>query len=121
MDKSVDLILKYAKELTKQGVAGQGDCISIRAGAYLVASNRDVRLDDLTENDVLQIRLSEAQGEYALHAGIYGANSDVHAVCHCHPAWVEPISRCGATIPAVTDDMTQIVGRNCQTCKNDQA
>ena len=119
MDKSAALILEYAKELTKQNVVGKGDCISVKSGAYLYASNKDVSLKDLTENDVLKIRLSEAQGEYALHARIYAAKKDASAVCHCHPAWVAPIARCGATIPAVTDDMTQIVGRNCKTCRND--
>ena len=119
MDKSAALILEYAKELTKQNVVGKGDCISVKSGAYLYASNKDVSLKDLTENDVLKIRLSEAQGEYALHARIYAAKKDASAVCHCHPAWVAPIARCGVTIPAVTDDMTQIVGRNCKTCRND--
>ena len=119
MDKSADLILEYAKALAKQNVVGQGDCISVRSGAYLYASNKDVPLSALTENDVLKVRLSEAQGEYALHARIYAAKKDVSAVCHCHPTWVEPIARCGVTIPAVTDDMTQIVGRNCKTCRND--
>ena len=118
MDKSVGLILEYAKELVKQNAAGTGDCISVKSGAYLVASNKDVRLSDLTEDDVLKIKLIDAQGEYALHAQIYAAKGDISAVCHCHPAWVEPIARCGAVIPAVTDDMTQIVGRNCKTCKN---
>lgn len=119
MDKSTELILEYAKELAKQNVVGTGDCISVRSGAYLIASKADVRLEDLTENDVVKIKMSDAQGEYALHARIYAAKSDASAVCHCHPAWVEPIARCGAVIPAVTDDMTQIVGRNCKTCKND--
>jgi ribulose-5-phosphate 4-epimerase/fuculose-1-phosphate aldolase len=119
MDKSVDVILEYAKELAKQNVTGEGDCISVRAGAYLYASKADAALDALTEDDVLKISLNDAQGEYALHAGIYAAKDDVSAVCHCHPRWIEPIARCGATIPAVTDDMTQIVGRNCKTCKND--
>lgn len=119
MDKSVELILEYAKELTKQNVVGNGDCISVKSGAYMYASDKDVRPDALTENDVLKIKLTDAQGEYALHAMIYAAKDDVSAVCHCHPTWVEPIARCGETIPAVTDDMTQIVGRNCKTCKND--
>jgi L-fuculose-phosphate aldolase len=119
MEKSTELILAYAGELSKQNVVGKGDCISVRAGAYMFASDKDADLAALTENDVLKIKLSDAQGEYALHARIYAAKSDVSAVCHCHPAWVEPIARCGAKIPAVTDDMTQIVGRNCKTCKND--
>ena len=121
MDKSAQLILEYAKELTKQNVVGDGDCISIRSGSYLYASDKNVRLADLTEADVLKIKLQDAQGEYALHVQIYTAKKDVSAVCHCHPVWVEPIARCGRKIPAVTDDMTQIVGRNCKTCKNNVA
>ena len=119
MDKIAGLVLEYAKELTKQNVVGTGDCISVRSGAYLYASDKNVPLSALSENDVLKIPLADAQGEYALHAAVYAAKSDVSAVCHCHPSWVEPIARCGLSIPAVTDDMTQIVGRNCKTCKND--
>ena len=119
MDKGVELILEYAKELTKQNVVGNGDCISVRSGAYMIVSNKNVPLHALTENDVLRISLNDAQDEYALHAQIYAEKDDISAVCHCHPAWVDPIARSGAAIPAVTDDMTQIVGRNCRTCKND--
>ena len=119
MDKSTALILEYAKESAKQNVLGRGDCISVRSGADLVASAVGADLAALTESDVVKIPLTDAKGEYALHAMIYAAKSDVSAVCHCHPAWVEPIAQCGAVIPAVTDDMTQIVGRNCKTCKND--
>ena len=121
MDKSVELILEYAKELTKQSVVGKGDCISVKSGAYLYVSNKDVPLADLTENDVIKIKADEATGEYALHAAVYKAKEDISAVCHCHPKWVEPIAACGVDIPAVSDDMTQIVGRNCKTCKNNVA
>lgn len=118
MDKSIALILEYAAELTKQNVVGKGDCISVKSGAYLYASDKDVSLAELTEENVLKIRLEDAQGEYALHSAIYAAKADVSAVCHCHPKWVEPIAACGVDIPAVSDDMTQIVGRNCKTSKN---
>ena len=119
MDKSIELILEYAGELTKQNVVGKGDCISVKSGEYMYASNKDVSLAELGAEDVLKIRLDEAQGEYALHAALYNAKEDVSAVCHCHPKWVEPIAECGVDIPAVTDDMTQIVGRNCKTSAND--
>ena len=118
MDKSIALILEYAAELTKQNVVGKGDCISVKSGAYLYASDKDVSLAELTEENVLKIRLEDAQGEYALHSAIYAAKADVSAICHCHPKWVEPIAACGVDIPAVSDDMTQIVGRNCKTSKN---
>ena len=121
MDKMVELILEYAAELTKQHVIGEGDCISVKSGEYLYASNKEVSLAALTEEDVLKIRLDEAQGEYALHASIYASKEDVSAVCHSHPKWVEPIAACAVDIPAVTDDMTQIVGRNCKTSRNDTA
>ena len=119
MDKSIELILEYAAELAKQHVIGKGDCISVKSGEYLYASDKDVSLAELTEADVHKIKLSEAQGEYALHASIYAAKEDVSAVCHCHPKWVEPIAECAVDIPAVTDDMTQIIGMNCKTSKKD--
>ncbi|MBR2589908.1 MAG: class II aldolase/adducin family protein [Clostridia bacterium] len=121
MDKSIELILEYAKELTKQNVIGKGDCISVKSGAYMYVSDKEVSLADLTQEDVLKIELNSAQGEYALHARIYAQKPDVSAVCHCHPKWVAPIAACGVDIPAVSDDMTQIVGINCKTCANDAA
>ena len=117
MDKSVELILEYARELTRQNVVGQGDCISVKSGEYMYVSDKDVLLADLKEENVLKIKLGDAQGEYALHTAIYAAKEDVNAVCHCHPKWVEPIAACCVDIPAVSDDMTQIVGRNCKTCR----
>ena len=118
MDKSIATILEYAKELAKQNVVGKGDCISVRAGEYIYASNKDSDLSSLEEKDVLKIKASEAEGEYALHAAIYAAKEDANAICHCHPAWVAPIAEIGKKIPSVADDMTQIVGRDCRTCKN---
>lgn len=119
MDKSVATILEYAKELAKQNVVGKGDCISVRSGEYLYASDVDVDLSGLKEENVIKIKMTEAEGEYSLHAAIYAAKEDANAVCHCHPAWVAPIADCGRKIPSVADDMTQIVGRDCKTCKND--
>lgn len=119
MDKSVQLILEYARELAKQNVVGKGDCISVKSDEYMYVSDKEVALDALAEKDVLKIKLSEAEGEYALHAALYNQKEDVLAVCHCHPKWVKPIADCEVDIPAVTDDMTQIVGRNCKTSKND--
>ena len=121
MDKSVQLILEYARELTKQNVVGKGDCISVKSDEYMYVSDKDTALDALSQNDVLKIKLDEAEGEYALHAALYTQKEEVFAVCHCHPKWVKPIADCGVSIPAVTDDMTQIVGRNCKTSKNDIA
>ena len=119
MDKTVSTILEYAQELVKQKVTGTGDCISVKAGDCLYVTDRNVALAALTEENIKKIKLSEAAGVYALHAAIYVAKKDVNAICHCHPAWVAPIADAGVKIPAVADDMTQIVGRDCKTCKNE--
>ncbi len=120
MDNSVRTILEYAKELVKQKVTGAGDCISIKSGDCLYFSDKDVPLSELTEKNVIKMKPEEATGEYALHKKIYDAKEDISAICHCHPAWVAPIAECGIKIPSVADDMTQIVGRDCKTCKNDE-
>ena len=121
MDNSVRTILEYARELTKQNVVGRGDCISVRAGEYMYVSAADVSLSALQEADVLRFALAEApQGEYALHARIYAAKEEAGAICHCHPAWVAPIAQIGGKIPAVADDMTQIVGLDCKTCADNE-
>ena len=95
MDKCVEIILEYAKELVKQNVVGTTDCISVRSGDELYATAIGVPLASLQEADVVKVPLAEAQGEYALHAQIYASKEEVRAICHCHPAWVEPIAACG--------------------------
>lgn len=119
MDKAVATIMEYANELTKQNVVGKGDCISVRAGDYMYVTDKDASLADLKEKDVKKIKIGEGEGEYALHGKIYAEKEGTLAICHCHPAWVAPIAESGRKIPSVADDMTQIVGRDCKTCKND--
>ncbi len=120
MDKTVSMILEYVRELVKQNVCGKGDCVSVKAGEYMYVTDKNVLLSDIGEKDVAKIKRSEAQGEYSLHSDIYAEKDDVSAICHCHPAWVVPIAECGKKIPSVADDMTQIVGRDCKTCKNEK-
>ncbi|MCR4660438.1 MAG: class II aldolase/adducin family protein [Clostridia bacterium] len=122
MDKAIEIILEYAKELVKQKVTGVGDCISIRQGDYVYISKKDVSLENLNETDIMKTSLNNAddvKGEYALHKMIYLSKEDISAICHCHPAWVNPIAECKLKIPSVADDMTQIVGRDCKTCENE--
>ena len=85
----------------------------------MYVTDKEVLLSDVQEKDIKKIKMSEAAGKYALYSAIYAANEEVSAICHCHPAWVAPIAECGIKIPSVADDMTQIVGRDCKTCKND--
>lgn len=89
-----------------------------RSGIMDYNGHASVRLDDgrilinigscqrsqLTVADICMIdydgNVIEGQGkpplEFHLHAGIYKARSDVHAVIHCHPNWSTILSTAGA-------------------------
>lgn len=119
MTKAVENILEYAKELNKQHVCGKGDCISVRVDKEVYITKQGVNLAELTEDDIKVITTAKgASPEEKLHLMIYTTHKDTKAICHMHPKWVEPVADCGLTVPAVLDDMTQIVGATCSTAEN---
>lgn len=120
MKKGISSILEYAQEMVKQNVCGNGDCISLRSGDKMYISNKSVLIKDLTENDITIVDINNpTTDEEKLHAAVYTSKPEVNSICHAHPAWVNPVAECKLTIPAVLDDMTQIVGPHCKTVKND--
>ena len=122
MNNNVQTILEYAKRLVEEGVVGSDDMISMRSELNeMYVTKAGVKLADLTEEDVLQMNIFTAEPEYKYHAEIYNARADVNAICQCYPKWVMPVAKAGVTIPAVMDDMAQIVGPTCKTAKDDIA
>ena len=110
-EKLKDSVSMYFDRLREYGLHGNGDSVSVRAegGMYFVDNTREVKF----------IPAGKADGEAALHEGIYAA-TDAQAVVHAHPDYVNAVSKAGVTIPAVIDDMAQIVGPTCRTA-NDAA
>lgn len=119
MEKIVMTILEYAKKLVGEGVVGENDMISMRSGLnYMYITKAGVKLADVTEEDVIKMNIFKVEKEYLYHAEIYKERADINAICQCYPKWVLPVAKAGATIPAVLDDMAQIVGPTCKTSED---
>ena len=120
MNKTVQTILEYAKRLVREQVVGDSDMISMRTELnFMYITKSGVKLSDLTEDDVIKLNIFKVDAEYMYHAEIYKERADINAICQCYPKWVMPIAKAGVTIPAVVDDMTQIVGPTCKTSADD--
>ena len=100
MDRFVQTVIEYAKNISNENLCGQNDCISFRGKrGYMYITRPNVNFADL-------------------HAQIYTEREDINAICHVHPKWVAPVAKAGVTIPTVLDDMAQIVGPKCKTAQN---
>lgn len=105
-------VLQYFDRLREYGLHGEGDSVSVRTegGMLFVDNSREVKF----------VKAGEAKGEAALHEGVY-AQTDATAVVHAHPDYVSAVAKAGVTIPAVIDDMAQIVGPTCRTVEGKEA
>lgn len=105
-------VLQYFDRLREYGLHGEGDSVSVRTegGMLFVDNSREVKF----------VKAGEAKGEAALHEGVY-AQTDADAVVHAHPDYVSAVAKAGVTIPAVIDDMAQIVGPTCRTVEGKEA
>ena len=122
MNKTVQTILEYAQRLVDERVVGESDMISLRTELnFMYITKAGVKLCDLKEDDVIKMNIFKVENEYKYHAEIYKSREDINAICQCYPKWVMPIAKAGVTIPAVLDDMAQIVGPTCKTANDDIA
>ena len=122
MNKTVQTILEYAQRLVDEKVVGESDMISLRTELnFMYITKAGVKLCDLNEDDVIKMNIFKVENEYKYHAEIYKSREDINAICQCYPKWVMPIAKAGVTIPAVLDDMAQIVGPTCKTANDDIA
>ena len=105
-------VLQYFDRLREYGLHGEGDSVSVRTegGMLFVDNSREVKF----------VKAGEAKGEAALHEGVY-AQTDAAAVVHAHPDYVSAVAKAGVTIPAVIDDMAQIVGPTWRTVEGKEA
>ena len=105
-------VLQYFDRLREYGLHGEGDSVSVRTegGMLFVDNSREVKF----------VKAGEAKGEAALHEGVY-AKTEAAAVVHAPPDYVSAVAKAGVTIPAVIDDMAQIVGPTCRTVEGKEA
>ena len=110
MSKLQDALSEQYEKLREYNLLGDNDYISARCEDGMLIISPDGNVKKVAFG-------SKCEGEEALHMAVYGA-TDAAAIVHAHPGYVSAVSRAGATIPAVLDDMAQIVGPTCRTVDN---
>lgn len=117
-NKVVASILEYAKLLSKEKLCKLGDTISVRAGEKMYTTNPKVELGKATDKD---IKVVEYQNGGSISAKVFATRQDVNVVLHTHPNNICVVSNAHISIPAVLDDMAQIVGVNAKISKNNES
>ncbi len=115
----MNVITEYAKKIAEENLCGGGDVISMKKGGKIYATRKGVDFSTITDDDVIEVN-DENKKDYELFLSIYGMKADVNAICAVHPKWVSAVSEKGCPIPAVLDDMAQIVGPTCKIAKNEK-
>lgn len=109
-------VCDYAGKAVGERLCGEGDVIAMRCGNGFV-TNGGVPFAQLTADKLVEVN-SDAKGEYELLSKLFATREDINAVMITHPAYVRAVADAKATIPAVVDDMAQIVGTTCKTSKS---
>lgn len=117
-EKIKDTVLSYAAKVVAEGMSGKGDRIAMRTKNGFCVNDATVALDALKAENLIELPLTTDEKDYVVIARLLAKRPEVHAVLYTHAPFVCAVARAKATIPAVLDDMTQIVGLNCKTCKS---
>lgn len=107
----VNQMLKYAAELDANGLVRIGDTISVKTDAGMYITSETKPMSELTEADVIFVdkkgTLTENQ---ALHLAIYAGRADVSSIVVNHAPYCVGVAKYVKKLPAVLDDMAQIIG-----------
>lgn len=117
-EKIKQTVLSYAAKIVAEGMNGKGDCIAMRTKDGFCVNEAGAALDGLKAENLIELTLDTDDKDYVVIARLFAKRSEVHAVLYTHAPFVCAVARAKATIPAVLDDMTQIVGLNCKTCRS---
>ena len=119
IDKLKSNILDYAARLDFDSLAlSEKDIITVKIDDQsFLATPIGKKLKDVTADDLIVIKKAEATGEYKTIAKAYSVREDITAVVHIYPKNCSVIADCGVNVPAVLDDMVQIVGLSAKCVK----
>lgn len=114
-------IIDYIDKLiTEKLLYGTKDVLSVRVddNSFLVTP-LDTELKNVKIEDIVKVNMSDnLSGEYDRLKCIYKARADINAIIHIYPKHCVTIANAGLNIPAVLDDMAQIVGPSAKSTKN---
>jgi L-fuculose-phosphate aldolase len=110
-------VVRHARLLAQRGyVAGADGNVSMRADArrFLVTPTR-LAYDKLSAAQVCLTGLDGSgrglpSSEWRLHAAIYRARPDVHAVIHAHPVQACALAVIREPLPAILDEVGPVLG-----------
>lgn len=122
-DASKALIVNTAQDLTRRGyLMATGGNLSVRIpgeeALAITPSNMDYLL--MGAEDICVVRLDgqvlegarQPSVETGMHAGIYRARADVHAIIHTHQVYTSTLALIEAPIPALFDEQARFLGRS---------
>ncbi len=107
-----DQLLYFCQMTVKENLAGEGDCISIRDGDGMLATDPCKALRDQTAEDIRKFDFSHlpVNKMLALHRALYKARPDVSAVITNHAPYSCLVAEKQNKLSAVLDDVAQIIG-----------
>ena len=116
-------VVETAHRLVQQGyLMATGGNLSMRIpdrqAFAITPSNYDYLQMTADDVCVLDFRLGAIEGdrkpsiESGMHAGIYQARADVHAVVHTHQVYASALALIRAPIPALFDEQARFLGRS---------
>lgn len=112
MNNKIKRITECAERLSRENFLAENDYIASRIDdSEMYITKRP--LGELTEDGIVA-EIYEDGTEIA--AAIFD-NTDVGAAIYAHPAKCCVVARSGRTVPAILDDMAQIVGYKCRVVK----
>ena len=117
----LDALITLGVELVDRGlVLGSGGNLSLRAGDIAYVTRSGARLDHLSPDDFLPVRINgpyHHPGEHPrpsietpMHLAAYRARVDTLVVVHCHPVHAIAWAMQAESLPACTPDFVVYVG-----------
>jgi L-fuculose-phosphate aldolase len=117
----LDALIALGVELVDRGlVLGSGGNLSLRAGDTAYITRSGARLDHLSPDDFLPVRINEPYHhpgkhprpslETPMHLAVYHTRVDARFVVHCHPVQAIAWAMQAESLPACTPDFVVYVG-----------
>ncbi|MGI6213942.1 MAG: class II aldolase/adducin family protein [Christensenellales bacterium] len=104
-------IIDCVKELAGEGLFSEADSISVRVSDKVIMAFQ-INVNKLSADGIKVFDIAAGEGAAALHAAIYKRRGDVSAIITSHSPYAMCVGKAGVKIPAVVDDIAQIVGPN---------
>lgn len=111
-NKKIDELLRYCKTMDNDRLTAAGDCLSIRDGDGMYATDTSKEVGLQTEESIKKYGFAQVPPTQmlALHRALYMSRSDVAAIITNHAPYCSAVAATCSKLPAVLDDVAQIIG-----------